>query len=142
MRIVKQFFMLLLGISFCVAGASASSSSSTQADQNVQTIEMTAKKYEFNPSPVHVKAGATVRLKITSTDRAHGIKIEPYPDGAPAKGDPGITFSSKEDCFKFDKDKPVTVEFVAHTPGTYTIKCCVHCGFGHGHMKGQLIVDP
>ncbi|HKD79935.1 MAG TPA: cupredoxin domain-containing protein [Candidatus Angelobacter sp.] len=141
MRIARQFFMLFSGVIFFVTGAFAASSNAAQADQ-AQTIEMTAKKYEFNPSPIHVKTGTTVRLKITSTDRAHGIKIEPYPDGAPTKGEPGITFTSKQDCFKFDKNSPVTVEFVAHTPGTYTFKCCVHCGFGHGHMKGQLIVDP
>jgi cytochrome c oxidase subunit 2 len=141
-RIVRRALALFLSIAFSATGAFAGSSNGAQANQNVQTIEMTAKKYEFNPSPIHVKQGTTVRLKITSLDRAHGIKIEPYPDGAPAKGDPGITFTAKQDCFKFDKDSPVTVEFVAHTPGTYTFKCCVHCGFGHGHMKGQLIVDP
>lgn len=113
-----------------------------QEDRNGQTIEMTAKKYEFNPSPVHVKQGTRVRLKITTLDRAHGVKFNLYPDGAASKGDPGLVFSGKQDCFKVDKDSPAVVEFVAHTPGTYSFKCCVHCGLGHGHMKGQLIVDP
>ncbi|HKV91588.1 MAG TPA: cupredoxin domain-containing protein [Candidatus Angelobacter sp.] len=142
MRTPRQSLTLLLSIIFCAACAFAGSPNTAQADQNVQTIEVTAKKYEFNPSPIHVKQGTTVRLKITSLDRAHGIKIATYPDGAPAKGDPGITFTTKQDCFKFDKNSPVTVEFVAHTPGTYTLKCCVRCGLGHGHMKGKLIVEP
>lgn len=142
MRTTRQSLTLLLSIIFCAAGAFAGPANTAQADQNVQTIKVTAKKYEFNPSPIHVKQGTTVRLEITSLDRAHGIKIEPYPDGASTKGDPGITFTTKQDCFKFDKNSPVTVEFVAHTPGTYTFKCCVHCGLGHGHMKGKLIVEP
>jgi cytochrome c oxidase subunit 2 len=144
MRIARLCLVLFVGIAFSGTGGFATSSKAPQADQNgpVVEMEMTAKKYEFSPSPLHVKQGARVRLKITTLDRAHGITIELYPDGAKAKGDPGLIFSSKQDCFKIDKDSPAIVEFVAHTPGTYTFKCCVHCGLGHGHMKGQLIVEP
>jgi heme/copper-type cytochrome/quinol oxidase subunit 2 len=149
MRIARLCLALFLGIAFAGTEGFASSSNAVQADQNAQSgngpvveMEMTAKKYEFSPSPIHVKRGTKVRLKITTLDRAHGIKIELYPDGAKVTGDPGLIFSSKQDCFKIDKDSPAIVEFVAHTPGTYTFKCCVHCGLGHGHMKGQLIVEP
>jgi len=107
-----------------------------------KVIEVTAKKYEFNPSPIHVKQGAKVQLKITATDHTHGFKINLYPDGAPTTGDPGIVFTTKEDCFEIKQGAPVVVEFVAHTPGTYTFKCCKHCGLGHGGMKGQLVVEP
>lgn len=141
MRIARRYFALIPAIIFSAA-VSFASPAGAQEDQNVQTIEMTAKKYEFNPSPVHVKQGTRVRLKITTLDRAHGVKFNLYPDGAASKGDPGLVFSGKQDCFKVDKDSPAVVEFVAHTPGTYSFKCCVHCGLGHGHMKGQLIVDP
>lgn len=142
MPIVRQSFVLFTGLIFFAAGTYAGSSRAIQADENVQTIEVTAKKYDFTPSPIHVKQGATVRLKITATDRAHGFKIDPYPDGTKDKGNPGLVFTTKQECVRLDKDTPETVEFVAHTPGTYTFKCCVHCGLGHGHMKGQLIVEP
>ena len=142
MRIVTHVSVLILAVGFSVAGGLAGPANAPQADQNVRVIEMTAKKYEFNPSPVHVKAGTRVQLKITTLDRKHGFKIEPYPDGSDKKGEPGLVFSSKEDCFVIDKDAPAVVEFVAKTPGTYSFKCCVHCGLGHGGMKGQLIVEP
>jgi cytochrome c oxidase subunit II len=142
LRIATRVFALFLAIGFSVAGGFASPAKAPQADQNVKVIEMTAKKYEFSPSPVHVKAGSKVQLKITTLDRKHGIKISPYPDGADGKGEPGLVFTSKEECFTIDKDAPVVVEFVAKTPGTYSFKCCVHCGLGHGGMKGQLIVEP
>lgn len=142
MRTAMRLSALFLAVGFSVAGGLASPANTPQADQNVKVIEMTAKKYEFSPSPVHVKAGTKVQLKITSLDRKHGIKISPFPDGADGKGDPGLVFTSKEDCFTIDKDAPAVVEFVAKTPGTYSFKCCVHCGLGHGGMKGQLIVDP
>ncbi|HKT49220.1 MAG TPA: cupredoxin domain-containing protein [Candidatus Angelobacter sp.] len=139
---VRRIFSVFIGVIFSVAASYAGSSHAAQTDQNVQTIELSAKKYDFTPSPIHVKQGATVRLKITATDRAHGFKIDQYPDGTKAKGDPGLVFTTRQECVKLEKNSPMVVEFVARTPGTYTFKCCVHCGFGHGHMKGQLIVEP
>jgi heme/copper-type cytochrome/quinol oxidase subunit 2 len=112
--------------------------------QEQHVIEMTAKKYEFSSSPVHVKAGTTVVLKITATDRPHGFRISPIPDGAAKDSAPGLVLTSPapKDCYKLEKGQQVSIEIQAKTPGTYTFKCCVHCGMGHGGMKGQLIVDP
>ncbi|MGH9774767.1 MAG: cupredoxin domain-containing protein [Candidatus Acidiferrales bacterium] len=113
-------------------------------DQSPQVIEMTAKKYEYSPSPVHVKAGTKVQLKITATDRVHGFKLSTTPDGAPKSAAPGLVLTSPapNDCYRLEQGQQVTVEFTANTPGTYSFKCCVHCGLEHGSMKGQLIVDP
>jgi len=138
LRIVCLF--LLSGFNG-IAG-SARPANISQADQGVQVIEVTAKKYEYTPSPIRVKLGAKVQLKITSLDKTHGFKINLYPDGSDAKGDPGLIFSSKEDCFKIEKEIPIVVEFEARTPGTYSFHCCNRCGIGHGGMKGQLIVEP
>jgi hypothetical protein len=35
---------------------------------STQVIEVTAKKYEYSPAPIHVKSGAKIQLKITATD--------------------------------------------------------------------------
>ncbi|HEV2489300.1 MAG TPA: cupredoxin domain-containing protein [Candidatus Acidoferrales bacterium] len=111
-------------------------------DQNIQVVEMTAKKYKFSPSPVHVKRGMKVQLKITALDHVHGFKINIYPDGADAKGTPGLAFAAPKDCWRLEKGQVTTIEFVAQTAGSYPFKCCVFCGFGHMGMKGELIVDP
>jgi cytochrome c oxidase subunit 2 len=111
-------------------------------NEAVQLITVTAKKYEFDPSPIRVKQGAKVRLSITATDHAHGFKISPFPDGAEKSGDPGLVFSSPQDCTKIEKGQTTTVEFVAQKAGTYSFRCCVVCGFHHHAMKGQLIVEP
>lgn len=124
------------------ANANGNAEPSVQTAGNVQVIEISAKKYEFDPSPIHVKQGAKVQLKITATDHDHGFKLLPYPDGAAQTGDPGLIFTDHRDCWKIANGQSVTVEFEAKTPGTYTFKCCSFCGFGHGKMKGQLIVDP
>jgi len=81
-------------------------------------------------------------LKITSADRDHGVKFNLYPDSAKETGSPGLIFASPQDCYKVEKGTATTVEFTAQTPGTYSFKCCVSCGMGHGRMKGKLIVEP
>lgn len=142
--------MLILASGNLVRPATANSSpksfaialSFAQAAETPQVIELSAKKYEFAPSPIHVKQGTRVQLKITATDHDHGFKISEYPDGAAQSGDAGLVFADHQDCWKIKKGGSVTVEFEAKTPGTYTFKCCNFCGFGHGKMKGQLIVDP
>lgn len=113
-------------------------------DQNPQVIEMTAKKYDFSPSVVHVKAGTKLVLKITATDRSHGFGIPTVPDGSAKDAAAGLVLSQppQKNCYRLEKGQQVTVEIEAKTPGTYTFKCCVHCGLGHGRMKGELIVEP
>jgi cytochrome c oxidase subunit II len=119
----------------------AATRATLQGNGNVQTIEISAKKYEFDPSPIHVKQGTTVQLKITALDHEHGFKIGVYPDGAAQSGDPGLVFTDRQNCWKIAKGQSVTIEIEAKTAGTYTFKCCSFCGFGHSHMKGELIVD-
>ena len=135
---------LLLPV-FLVFSLSASlfsrSSSALPPDQEAQVIELSAKKYEYSPSPVHVKAGAKVQLKITATDHDHGFKIATVPDGSEPSSKPGLVFVSPQECWQLKKGETTTIEFLAQTPGTYTFKCCHTCGLGHRGMKGQIIVD-
>jgi len=140
-RILRIALLLLLSGVTAAAGF-AEKLHTLQADQDIQVIEMSAKKYEFRPSPVRVKLGAKVQLRITALDRTHGFKINLNPDGSDHKGNPGLIFGSNEDCYKLEKGIPTVVQFVARTPGTYSFHCCNRCGLGHGGMKGQLIVEP
>lgn len=94
-----------------------------QAGADPQVITMTAKKYEFSPSTVTVEKGRPVRLEITATDRSHGFEIK--------------EFNIK---VKLEKNKKTVVEFTPDKAGEFEIKCSEFCGFGHGRMKGKLIV--
>src|SRR6266481_6993603 len=109
--------------------------------QPAQVIEVTAKKYEYSSSPVHVKVGTKVQLKITATDHDHGFRLGAVPDGA-ANSAPGLIFASAQECWQLKKGETTMIEFLAQTPGTYTFKCCHSCGLGHKGMKGQIIVEP
>jgi len=110
-------------------------------DHDVRVIEITAKKYEYSNSPIHVKAGTKVQLKITATDHDHGFKVATTPDGAAPSGNAGLIFTSAQDCWLLKKGETTTIELVANTPGTYTFKCCHTCGVGHRGMKGQIVVE-
>jgi heme/copper-type cytochrome/quinol oxidase subunit 2 len=142
LRSVFRIASLLFLGGLTITAGFARLTNTSQADQEVQVIEISAKKYEYTPSPIRLKRGAKVQLRITALDRAHGFRINLNPDGSDKKSDAGLIFSSNDDCFKLEKGIPTVVEFVARTPGTYSFHCCNRCGIGHGGMKGQLIVEP
>jgi heme/copper-type cytochrome/quinol oxidase subunit 2 len=141
LRSVLRIALFLLG-GLTVTAGFARVANTSQADQEVQVIEVSARKYEYSLSPIRVKRGAKVQLRITALDRAHGFKINLSPDGSDQNSQPGLVFSSNDDCFKLEKGIPTVVEFVARTAGTYSFHCCNRCGIGHGGMKGQLVVEP
>src|ERR1700722_1006211 len=109
--------------------------------QEVKIIEITAKKYEYSASPIHVKSGTKVQLKITATDHDHGFKIAAVPDSALTNSTAGLIFTSPQDCWQLKKGETTTIEFLAQASGTYTFRCCHTCGVGHRGMKGEIVVD-
>jgi len=108
---------------------------------DLQVVEIMAKKYEYSNSPVHVKVGTKVQLKITAIDHDHGFKIASAPDGSSSSEKAGLVFTSEQECWQLKKGEITMIEFVAQTPGTYSFKCCHTCGLGHKGMKGQIIVE-
>lgn len=124
--------------------AENSKAASNSREEEVQVVQMTAKKYEFSPAEVHIKQGMRVRLTITAIDRDHGFNVTAVPNGADSSRTPGLEFAPLpgNDGWKLKKDKEATIEFVAKTAGVYELRCSVACGIDHGRMKGQLIVEP
>src|SRR5207247_1008548 len=93
------------------------------ADQPVHDVQIVATQYAFEPATIHVTAGESVRLVIRSNDVVHGFSIPALKIDAriPAGGE------------------PITVEFVAPSPGQYDITCSEYCGAGHGQMRASLV---
>jgi len=107
----------------------------------VQVIEVTARKYAFAPAEIHATKGSRVRLRVRSTDEAHGIKLNLYPEGSTDKASPGLVFDNPQENGKVQKGEDQVLDFVAQLAGTYEFKCAKVCGMHHGRMKGKLIVE-
>jgi len=113
----------------------------SQIATTTQVIQVTGDKYAFTPSEIHVRKGTRVEFTLHCVDKEHGVKFDVYPEGAKKKGPPRLQFEGKPETGKVGKGKDGSVTFVAVEPGTYEFKCSVFCGFGHGRMKGKLIVE-
>ena len=94
------------------------------ATPSPNVVEISAKRFEFTPKEVHVHAGEPVTIRLTSTDRAHGLLI-------------------KELNIDLDADlnRPDSVTITPAERGTYTAICDHYCGSGHGNMKMTFIVE-
>ena len=114
---------LLMWVTTGVPAAAVGDESGAAGD-TMKTFEVTAERFSFSPSEIEVTQGDTVRLTIRAIDVTHGFAIADL--GINARVGPG--------------DEPVTVEFVAETPGRYPFTCSVFCGAGHGEMRGVLTV--
>ncbi|MBZ5515728.1 MAG: cupredoxin domain-containing protein [Acidobacteriia bacterium] len=120
----KIYLLALAALVAVALWAMAQEPAAPSAVGNVREIQMTAKKYEFNPNVLTVKKGDHVKLIITALDRDHGFKLDAF----------GINQ-------KLKKGDPTTIEFTADKGGTFPFQCSEFCGFGHGKMKGKLIVE-
>ena len=93
-------------------------------DCQTREIVFEAWKYSWSEPTITVKAGETVRLKVSSRDVTHGIAI------------PEIGFN-----MAIKPGETTIGEFIApKTPGTYPYGCSVMCGSGHHNHRGQLVV--
>ena len=141
MRSYWPISLLIAGI-FCLRSGAVPQAAQPASAGETQVINVTAKKYEFEPATIRVKQGTRVQLRITATDHAHGMKISQTAEGGDSQAKPGLVFSGPQDCTRIEEGKTETVEFVAQAPGTYPFRCCVHCGWHHKAMKGAVVVEP
>ena len=86
-------------------------------------VDVTAKRFGFEPERIEVTEGDHVRLVVHSADGVHGIGIKKFNVDK-----------------KIPRGETVTIDFVASTSGTYPVLCSEYCGKGHEDMKGTLIV--
>lgn len=85
--------------------------------QGPRRIEVTAKRFSFEPAEITVKKGQAVDLVLTSTDVPHGLRIREL-----------------KIELHVNKGKTSDAVFTPQTIGTYTGHCSVFCGSGHGAM--------
>jgi cytochrome c oxidase subunit II len=90
-----------------------------------QVIKITAKRFEYTPNEIRIKAGVPVIFEFTSLDRVHGFTI-PDLGGIRLTIEPG---------------KVNRVTILAPKAGTYEFHCDIFCGDGHEGMSGTIIAE-
>jgi cytochrome c oxidase subunit 2 len=139
----KAIVLMAVSVAFSMATYWVAFAQSPQNQtEAAQVVEVSAKKYEFNPSEIHVRNGTRVVLKTHSEDNTHGMKLDVYREGTNDKRAPGLLFEQPNENGKVIKHVDQVIDFVAQEPGTYDFKCAKLCGLGHDRMKGKLIVEP
>ena len=114
--------MLLALSGFTVAASTIVGPAAQTTEPRI--IEITARRFAFEPSEVNATVGERLQLVVRSADGVHGLEIKKL---------------------KIKKEvprggEPVTIDFTATTEGSFPIICSEYCGTGHGDMRGMLIV--
>ena len=116
--------IIVLTLAMCAldrpAGLAASSMSQTVEPR---LIEITVRRYAFEPAEVEVTTGESVRFVVKSGDGLHGFSV------------PKLKIKKE-----IPRGETVTIDFTAKAAGEYPILCSEFCGDGHEDMKGMLIV--
>jgi cytochrome c oxidase subunit 2 len=90
-----------------------------------RVVHVTARKFEYSPSEIHLKKGEPVVLELVSLDRTHGFEA------------PDLGLRTE-----IHAGEPSRVRFVPDKVGRFPFHCDVFCGSGHEDMTGEIVVDP
>jgi cytochrome c oxidase subunit II len=88
-----------------------------------KTVNVSVKRFAYEPSEITLKKGEPVVLKLTTQDVAHGLK-----------------FKELNLNIKIEKGKPAELVFTPTQAGDFVGHCSVFCGSGHGSMTLTLHV--
>lgn len=95
------------------------------AEGAAQRIEITAKRFQFEPGEITLKKGQPVMLVLKSLDVAHGLRIREL-----------------NVQVKVSKGGTAEVQFTPDKTGDFVGHCFVFCGSGHGSMAFKVhVVD-
>lgn len=89
-----------------------------------RVIEVKARRFEFSPAELRLKAGEPVTLRVTSSDVTHGFYQKEL--GIDAEIAPG---------------RATEVAITPGKAGRFTVICDHFCGAGHGNMHLVVVVE-
>lgn len=109
---------------FVVAAIATGDTRPSAQTTEPRVIEITARRFAFEPSEVEAAVGEKLQLVVRSADGVHGLEIKK---------------------FKIKKEiprggEPIIIDFAATAEGSFPILCSEYCGNGHHDMSGMLIV--
>jgi cytochrome c oxidase subunit 2 len=115
---------MLLALSGFTVAVSTNAGVGPAAQTEPRIIEITARRFAFEPSEVNAAVGERLQLVVRSADGVHGLEI--------------TKMKIKKEVPR--GGEPVTIDFTATTEGSFPIICSEYCGTGHNDMSGMLIV--
>jgi len=118
-------FSLRRALAACLLALTTFSFAAARSEETPRRIEITAKKFSFDPGEITLKKGQPVVLVVKSADVGHGLRIRELNVDVKVRAG-GVAE------LRFTPDK--AGDFVGH--------CSVFCGSGHGSMTVKLhVVD-
>jgi cytochrome c oxidase subunit II len=118
-----KLLLMVLCVGMIAAGVFSTRTVSAQDEQ--KQIEVTAKRFAYEPAEITVKKGKPVVLVIKSEDVAHGLRFRELDLNA-----------------TIDKGSSAELKFTPDKIGDFVGHCSVFCGSGHGEMTLTLhVVD-
>lgn len=111
----RQAALILTYLAIAIAGMGARTAPTSTAPRR---IEITARRFTYNPDVVTLKQGESVLLVLKSEDVSHGLRIREL----------GLDL-------KTSKTKPAEKLFTPQKAGNFVGHCSVFCGAKHGSMK-------
>ena len=113
-RLVLAGVPLTLGVTALLAAPPA----------DPRTIEITARRFVFEPAEIEVRVGEPVRLVVRSADGVHGLEIK----------------KMKVQKLVPRGGEPVVIDLTPKEAGRFPILCSEYCGDAHDDMRGTLVV--
>ena len=95
-----------------------------QGGNGPRVIEITARRFGFEPSEIEATVGERLQFVVRSADGVHGLEIK--------------RFKVKKEVPR--GGQPVTIDFTPTSEGRFPILCSEYCGDGHADMTGMLVV--
>lgn len=118
---MNKSLLLLFALSFAVTAVGCRNQSKSQADAHIQVV---MKKYTIEPSVIHVKAGQTTELEVSTADVQHGFDV------------PGLGIKEP-----VRSGQPAIVTLKNPPKGEYKVVCGIICGPHHENMVAKLVVE-
>lgn len=115
--------MVILAALLLPAGAPVATQAPDSTDPRL--IDVTARRFAFEPAEIDVFVGERVRLMVRSGDGVHGLEIK--------------QFKVKKEVPR--GSEPIAIDFVATEAGRFPILCSEYCGNRHEEMTGLLVVQ-
>ena len=117
---LKNHSLFLLTFIFLILAIGCRS----QSAPSVPRVKVVMKKYSIEPAIIHVKAGQTTELEVSTADVQHGFDVPDMGIKEPVRA-----------------GQPTIITLKSPPKGEYKVVCGIVCGPHHDDMVAKLVVE-